>query len=381
MSQVIGVCAFFRQDQFATGAYSFVENLLRGLAALRRKAAPDEFEAVVFHGSRGIRWFDEQLTFRQLPDRWGRWPAETRAAWLDGRGFEGILFPNSFTPPFVRAGRAVTVIHDLQYLHLPEYWPPAKRVWMWACHQFSLRRCHAVVGISETVKNDILEHYGHRWESRVHAIWNPISLERFDQLAEPPFNDGRPYVLCAAADRPYKNVSTLIRAFAQVHEHRPEYRLVLAGQLRSDLRGWHRRDQSIEAKQPSAADLVGQLGLSKHVMVTGYITDAQLGSLYRGAAVFVLPSLFEGCGMPAVESAALGTPTLVTDLPVLREVTLSRAHYIENALDHGQLADQIEALLALGDAARPPVDLRYELRHRFAPETIARQYLKLLIGQ
>jgi glycosyltransferase involved in cell wall biosynthesis len=379
MSQVIGVCAFFRQDQFASGAYAVIENLLRGLAALRRMT-PDDLEVVVLHGSQGLRWSDDQLTFRQFPDRRGRWPAETRAALFDSRGFDGILFPNTFTPPFVRARRAVTVIHDLQYVHLPEYWPAAKRAWMWSCHQFSLRKCDAVVAISEAVKNDILAHYGHRWESRVHAIWNPISLERFDQPAERPLNDNRPYILCAAADRPYKNLSTLVRAFAEVHKRRPEYRLVLAGQLRTDYGGWYRRDESIEAKQPSAAQLVDELGISQHVTVTGYITDAQLGSLYRGAALFVLPSLFEGFGMPAVESLALGTPTLVTDLPVLREVTLNQAHYIADPLNDQQMAEEIAHALELGDAAKPSLELRSDIQQRFAPATIARQYLRLLVG-
>jgi glycosyltransferase involved in cell wall biosynthesis len=381
MSKFVGVCAFFRHDQFATGAYSFVENLLRGLAALRRSLPVDEqFQAVVFQGLQGLAWSDEQMDFRQIPDRWGRWPAEARAALLESANFDGILFPNTFTPPLVRAERAVTVIHDLQYIHLPEYWPLAKRVWMRACHEFSLRKCHAVVAISQTVKDDILTHYGARWESRVHAIWNPVSLQRFDEPVEPPVASSRPYILCAAADRPYKNIATLVRAFAKVRERLPEYRLVLAGQLRSDCRGWMRRDSGLEAKLPSAANLVVELGLSQHVDITGYITDSQLGALYRGATLFVLPSLFEGFGMPAVESLALGTPTLVSDLPVLREVTLNGANYIADPLEADQMAEQIRHLLARGDAARPEAQFSREIRDRFAPETIARQYLKLLAG-
>jgi glycosyltransferase involved in cell wall biosynthesis len=84
--------------------------------------------------------------------------------------------------------------------------------------------------------------------------------------------------------------------------------------------------------------------------------------------------------MPAVESLALGTPTLVSDLPVLREVTLDRAYYIADPLNERQMADEIAQVLALGEAARPSSDFRDDIRQRFAPETIARQYLKLLVG-
>jgi glycosyltransferase involved in cell wall biosynthesis len=379
MSKTVGICAFFREDQFASGAYSFIENLLRGLAGLRRTLPPNEqFEAVVFQGRQGLRWSDDRLQFRQIADPWGRWPAETRAALLDSKGFSGILFPNTFTPPIVRAQRAVTVIHDLHYRHLPEHWPLVKRIWMRSCHEFSLRKCDAVVAISQAVKDDILNHYGHRWESRVHAIWNPIALERFDSSDEQSLTEDRPYILCAAADRPSKNISTLIRAFAKLRERRPGYRLVLAGQLRSDYRAQQRGSKTIESKLPPAADLVVELGLSNDVRITGYISDARLGALYRDAALFVLPSFFEGFGMPAVEALAMGCPALITDLPVLREVTLNQAYYIEDPRDHGKIADQIEQILALGDAGRPQPDVRREIRQRFAPETIARQYLKLL---
>jgi glycosyltransferase involved in cell wall biosynthesis len=128
-------------------------------------------------------------------------------------------------------------------------------------------------------------------------------------------------------------------------------------------------------------DLVEQLGLTKQVITTGFIPDAQLGGLYRGASVFVLPSLFEGFGMPAVESMALGAPTLVSGLPVLREVTLGRARYIENPVDPHEMAERIGDILKEGDAARPSGELRCEIRQRFAPETIARQYLRLLLGE
>jgi glycosyltransferase involved in cell wall biosynthesis len=243
-----------------------------------------------------------------------------------------------------------------------------------------LRKCDAVVSISQAVKDDILKFYGDRWESRVHSIWNPIAMERFDRPAEQNFTAGRPFILTAGVDRPVKNLATLIRAFALVHKRFPDHCLVLAGQLRSKDRGWRRRDAKLEAEMPSAIDLIDDLGLTEHVIATDYISDEQLGTLYREASAFVLPSLFEGFGMPAVEAMALGAPTLVTGLPVLREVTLGAAHYIESPLNPEEMAAQISDLLTAGDAARPSAELRSDLRRRFSPETIAQQYLDVLIG-
>jgi glycosyltransferase involved in cell wall biosynthesis len=115
-------------------------------------------------------------------------------------------------------------------------------------------------------------------------------------------------------------------------------------------------------------------------VLTGFIADAELGALYRGASLFVLPSLFEGFGMPAVEAIALGAPTLVSDLPVLREVSLNGAYYIDDPLDDEHLADQMATALRLGDAARPSFEYRNDIKNRFAPETIARQYLATMLG-
>lgn len=246
-------------------------------------------------------------------------------------------------------------------------------------HETTLRRANAVVAISEWVKSDILKHYGQRWESKVHAIWNPIAIERFNTESEQRVTNGRPYILCTSADRPSKNLGSLIRAFDLIRDRFPDHCLVLAGQLRSEYRGWRR--QTSNAELPAAIELVESLNLADRVVLTGYIPDEQLGALYRGASLFVLPSLFEGFGMTAVEALALGSPTLVTDLPVLREVTLNGAHYIPDPLNAHQIADQIVGLLSRSESARPSDQLQTDIRHRFAPETIARQYHDLMLRE
>src|SRR3954462_14494799 len=273
----LGMCGFYRKDQFPNGLYSFSENLMRGFAALRgslQNSCP--FEFTVFHAPNGLRWTDQQLIYRQLPYRLGRFIAETKVGFSDGAGLDAILFPNSYTPPIVRAKRVVTIIHDLQYIHFPEHWPLLRRLRMRACHETTLRKCDAVVAISQAVKDDILKFYGDRWQARVHSIWNPIAIDRFDNPAEQNFSGGRPFILTAGVDRPVKNLATLIRAFAILRQRFPDHCLVLAGQLRSKDRGWRRRSAELEAEMPSTVDLINDLGLAKHVIATDYIPDEQL---------------------------------------------------------------------------------------------------------
>jgi glycosyltransferase involved in cell wall biosynthesis len=120
--------------------------------------------------------------------------------------------------------------------------------------------------------------------------------------------------------------------------------------------------------------------LSDRVVITGFVSDSVLGGLYRGASAFVLPSLFEGFGMPAAEALALRTPTLVSDLPVLREVTLGAARYLANPSSQDELAEQIAEILDNIDAARPTSELAEAIRNHYAPPTIARQYYELMVA-
>lgn len=376
-----GISGIFRRDQLAGGFYSFFENLLRGFATLKRDPQlAATFEMTVFHGRAGIGWREPGVEMRPVSDKFGRFAANAWLGAVGSRGLDALLFPNYFTPPIVRAARVVSVIHDLQFRHMPRFYSPTKWQWLNACHRLTLTRCDLVVAISEVVRQDILGQYGPKWEGRVRTIHNPISLERFDADGEQRFTGGRPYIMCVAMDRPQKNLHTLIRAFNQIKDRFPEHLLVMAGQLRRHRPDRREKSADIATDMPAAEDLVQQLALQDRVKVTGFVTDAELGALYRGASLFVLPSLFEGFGMPAVEAMALGTPTLLSDLPVLREVTLGGALYVADPRSVGELAERITEVLDNADAARPSPDLMKSLRSHYAPQAIARQYYDLLAG-
>jgi glycosyltransferase involved in cell wall biosynthesis len=281
----------------------------------------------------------------------------------------------------VRASRAVAVIHDLQFRHLPRFFSPVKRCWLDGCHRWTLSKCDAVATISYAVRDDVLNRYGAKWESRVHTIHNPVALERFDGAADvDQFTRGRPYAMCVAMDRPQKNLHTLIRSFHRIKDRFPDHLLVMVGQLRRLRPARREKSAEIASEMPATEDLVRTLGLDDRVVITGFVTDAQLGALYRGASAFVLPSLFEGFGMPAAEALALGAPALVSDLPVLREVTLDGAQFVRDPSNVDGLAEQLAAILDNVPLARPPAELSQRIRKHYSPRTIARQYYDLMVG-
>jgi glycosyltransferase involved in cell wall biosynthesis len=376
-----GISGIFRRDQLAGGFYSFFENLVRGFATLQRESrTSDAFELTVFHGRVGVARAEPEIAMKPVPDQWGRFAANVWVGAIASHGLDGMLFPSYFTPPIVRAGRVVTVFHDLQFRHMPQFFSKTKWQWLNICHKLALRRCDTVVAISEVVRQDILNQFGTKWEERVQTIHNPISLDRFDGKCEQEFTEGRPYIMCVAMDRPQKNLHTLIRSFDKIKDRFPDHFLVMAGQLRRHRPDRREKSADIATAMPPVEDLVHQLGLQDRVKVTGFVSDAELGALYRGASMFVLPSLFEGFGMPAVEALALGTPTLLSDLPVLREVTLGGALYVSDPQSVGDLAGHMADVLDNVDAARPSPEFMNNLRSHYAPQAIARQYFDLLAG-
>lgn len=136
------------------------------------------------------------------------------------------------------------------------------------------------------------------------------------------------YIIFVGTLEPRKNLGSLIAAHEVVNRKRGEaITLVLVG-----ARGWKNRElvKRLDAGLP-------------HVIELGYVPEADLPALYSGAEVFVLPSLYEGFGMPAAEARACGTPVVATDIPELREAGGPGAIFVTPTSDG--LANGIEEAL------------------------------------
>ncbi|HUP41606.1 MAG TPA: glycosyltransferase family 1 protein, partial [Thermoanaerobaculia bacterium] len=112
---------------------------------------------------------------------------------------------------------------------------------------------------------------------------------------------------------PRKNLETLLDAWPALRRRRAAAGgagevppLVLCGQLGWKSEGLRRRVEEARAE-----------GWLHHL---GYVDEAALGALYRGARLFVFPSRYEGFGLPVLEALAAGVPVVASDLPVLREL-------------------------------------------------------------
>lgn len=211
------------------------------------------------------------------------------AEWLLGR-FDALLFTDWMTPP-QRAGLRATTIHDLVPHHHPEWCTP-RTIAMHRRKDDAARRCDVVFANSAYTAADAARSLGIDEERLVVARPG----------LEPGYVPGGPraapadrYVLGVGTLEPRKNLGRLVDAWRLLGGDR---RLVLAGGA-----GWGER--------PDLAD--------PGIVLPGYVAEDDLPPLYRGADVFVYPSLFEGFGMPVIEAMACGTPVVASAHPSLDE--------------------------------------------------------------
>jgi glycosyltransferase involved in cell wall biosynthesis len=204
------------------------------------------------------------------------------------------------------AVRCVT-IHDLVWKHAPHTMRPLSRIMDRHFMPIAVRRADCVVAVSEHTRADILQHWP-SLQTPVHTIYPGVSQRAapLPRAALARWGIGRPDCLFVGTLEPRKNLPRLLEAFAALPAAARHVQLVIAGGG-----GWGKLD---------LPDLIGQFGLSERVKLTGYVSEVELATLYAHAHGLVMPSLYEGFGLPLIEAMAHGVPLLTGALASMPEI-------------------------------------------------------------
>lgn len=206
-----------------------------------------------------------------------------------------------------RVARVVT-IHDLVWRHACETMRPLSRVVeQWLMPQ-AVRIADRVIADSASTAADLESEFP-LLRGRVRVVHlGPTAMPRpHTRKSLQALGLNRPYVLFVGTLEPRKNLVRLLEAFGRIPESlRRGYQLVIAG-----AQGWGNIDLH---------SLIRRLGLERSVCVTGFVTDEQLATLYAHAYVLVMPSLYEGFGLPLLEALSFGVPVLTSNISSLPEV-------------------------------------------------------------
>lgn len=318
---------------FYTGARGGMESYVRNLYA--HLARPDfEFVALASRelAQSGAPWFPGELVDSGVPgDHRAAWAwAELTAVGRAARRAEADLI---HAPANVGPWRApvpvVLTVHDLLPFRHPEFVPGRYSAVLRMLIRGAARNAASVLTISQQTATDLTAVLGLAPDSiDLTPLGAPAPLPL-------PHRERDPRLIFALGNRmPHKNFESLIRALALIPPgSRP--RLVVSGSRGGD---------------PLAA-VVEKLGIGPWVDLRGWLDDEEIATLYATAAAVVIPSLFEGFGLPVLEGMARGCPVICSDLPVLHEVAGDAAVYFDpRALR--SIADAISSTLADGDRLR-----------------------------
>ena len=273
--------------------------------------------------------------------------------------------PHYVLPPLVHC-RSVVTIHDCIHLIFPQYLPgrmahayARATIWM------ATRRADRILTVSEASKSDILRRFRVPADKIV-VTYNAIDAGFLAEPSEEEFARAReryqltnPFILYVGNIKPHKNLERLIDAFDRVRRQGfDNLSLVIIGDQISRYQGLRRA--------------VHRHKLHKHVRFLGFVPIETLAVLYRLAALFVFPSLYEGFGLPPLEAMACGTPVVTSNASSMPEV-VGEAAFLVDPYDADSIADGMRQVLTNADLRATLVERGFERAKMYSWERSVRR--------
>ncbi|MEA3459659.1 MAG: glycosyltransferase family 1 protein, partial [Chloroflexota bacterium] len=281
-----------------------------------------------------------------------------------------VLFIPAHVLPILHPHASVVTIHDLGYLHYPHAHRLLDRFYLDLSTRYNAHAATHLIADSIATKRDLAECYG------VDAAKITVVYPGYDQAAFRPadvkaieavkarYGIASEYILFVGTIQPRKNLVRLIEAFANLHTCiLANLQLVIAGK-----RGW---------LYEGIFQRVEELGLEGQVVFTGYVAEEDLPALLSGARLLVLPSLYEGFGLPVLEAMACGTPVVCSNASSLLEVAGDAAILVD-PLDVEELAAAMERVLRDKELQAEMIERGFERAKRFSWEKCAQETLAVL---
>jgi glycosyltransferase involved in cell wall biosynthesis len=228
-----------------------------------------------------------------------------------------IYLEPSYMLPAKGNFKSIIVIHDLASIYFPKAYTSRERLMLDSTFK-TAERASGVVFLSENTKIDFLKFYKINSPGKViYQSYDEKLYRRPENIVNPLGDIGR-YILNVGRLETRKNIFNLIKAYEiLVCKYKISQKLVLVGKPGV---GYKEIDKLINALNPKIRD---------NVIIAGFLEDSKMPHLYAGADLFVYPTLYEGFGIPILESFACGTSVACSNTSSLPEVAGNAASYFD----------------------------------------------------
>jgi glycosyltransferase involved in cell wall biosynthesis len=247
------------------------------------------------------------------------WLRQLGRLWMDGLLPEAQLFhaTEHLLPP-LKGIPTVLTVHDLVFERYPEYHKPLNYWFLRASMPLFCSRATAIVAVSEATKRDLVAYYGVP-DAKVTVIpeaaaprFQPQDPDRVCSVREKLGLPDR-YILTVGTIEPRKNLERLVAAVGPLFRQDLIDGLVVVG-----AKGW---------LYEGFFDALQRCPWRDKVILPGFVLEQDLPAVYAGARVTVVPSLYEGFGLPVLEAMACGSPVCASKVASLPEVGGDAAAY------------------------------------------------------
>ncbi|MDZ7611371.1 MAG: glycosyltransferase family 1 protein [Candidatus Moranbacteria bacterium] len=237
---------------------------------------------------------------------------------------------------------AVT-IHDLAFKVFPDSFPLLDRRKLDFFTETAVKRADKLIAVSEATKRDILKYYPKKVkEEKISVVYHGVDKNNFtcnsNKSKQTKILDRRKlknakYLLYVGAIQPRKNIEVLVEAFEKIKEQKEhqELKLVIVGK-----EAW---------KSEKTMARIRRSPCKSGIVIIRDADFQELPAFYQNAEVFILPSLYEGFGLPLLEAFACGTPAVVADNSSLAEIAADAALKFL-AYEPDSLKNQLERILS-----------------------------------
>lgn len=281
--------------------------------------------------------------------------------WRYKRRFDLFHFP-SYNIPWLLPSNTVVTCHDLIHLLFPRYFPPHKVYFARQLLKRVADHAERIITVSESTKRDILRFFP-QTEGKIRVVYNGVGPEfrPLEKEVVAEFKRRRQlddYLLYVGTLKSYKNLPRLIAAYARLKTRYPTLKLIILCQKD------YNNDEVCQA-------------ISHWKAGDGVILDqpADTGDLvlyYNAARLLVLPSMYEGFGLPPLEAMACGTPVVVSNVSSMPEV-VGDAGILIDPYDVDSITEGIERGLSDSDLYKRLSRDGLDIARQFTWEETARR--------
>lgn len=235
--------------------------------------------------------------------------------------------------PFIhtKAKKQVVTLHDVFHIANPQYYSRLKKIAIAPYYFFSTRNSNLILTVSQFSKSEIHKYFGKRIADKVSVIYNGCEIQEDNIVAK---DIKKKYFLFVGSIKPHKNLKNALLGFKEFNND--DFQFIIVGKKEGFITG-----------DSEVFNLVTQINKEKEkVLFTGNINDQELYSWYKGANALVMPSFYEGFGLPIVEAMHFNLPIICSDIPIFKEICKDKVLYF-NPHSHSDICQKMNEILQM----------------------------------